>query len=79
MMTFGLINLKMRAQNIKVTQIRKEFVISVFLNIRGFSAAAASLATIFKKDCNLYLHEQNSKIGALNKIALKYTKKAYSS
>lgn len=45
----------------------------------GFSAASASFASIFKKDCELFLHEQNSKIGALNAKTLKYTKKAYSS
>ncbi len=74
---FSLLNIFYKA--IFCLKILKKYRVQKVVSVGGFSAAAASLATIFKKDCNLYLHEQNSKIGALNKITLKYTKKAYSS
>ena len=66
---FSLLNIFYKA--IFCLKILKKYRVQKVVSVGGFSAAAASLATIFKKDCNLYLHEQNSKIGALNKITLK--------
>ncbi|QKF72519.1 N-acetylglucosaminyl transferase [Aliarcobacter faecis] len=74
---FSLLNIFYKA--FYCLKILKKYEVKKVISVGGFSAASASIATIFKKDCELFLHEQNSKIGALNQKTLKYTKKAYSS
>lgn len=74
---FSLLNIFYKA--FYCLKILKKYEVEKVISVGGFSAASASIATIFKKDCELFLHEQNSKIGALNQKTLKYTKKAYSS
>ena len=74
---FSLLNIFYKS--IFCLKILKKYKIEKVISVGGFSAASCSIATILKKDCELYLHEQNSKIGALNQKTLKYTKKAYSS
>lgn len=74
---FSLLNIFYKA--LFCLKILKKYNIKKVISVGGFSAASASFASIFKKDCELFLHEQNSKIGALNAKTLKYTKKAYSS
>ncbi|AYJ80483.1 UDP-N-acetylglucosamine--N-acetylmuramyl-(pentapeptide) pyrophosphoryl-undecaprenol N-acetylglucosamine transferase [Aliarcobacter cryaerophilus ATCC 43158] len=74
---FSLLNIFYKA--IFCLKILKKHGVKTVISVGGFSAASTSIATILKKDCNLFLHEQNSKIGALNAKTLKYTKKAYSS
>lgn len=48
------------------------------VSVGGYSAAAASLATIFC-DANLFIHEQNSRMGSLNKLCAKFAKEVFSS
>lgn len=48
------------------------------ISVGGFSAAAASFASIFSKS-KLYIHEQNSVVGKLNSITAKFAKEVFSS
>lgn len=59
--------------------ILKKYNVNTVISVGGFSAAPTSFATIFKKDCNLFIHEQNSVIGTLNKKTMKFAKGFYSS
>jgi UDP-N-acetylglucosamine--N-acetylmuramyl-(pentapeptide) pyrophosphoryl-undecaprenol N-acetylglucosamine transferase len=47
-------------------------------SVGGFSAAPASLATLFSKR-ELFIHEQNSRIGSLNRLLKPYAKGFFSS
>ncbi len=49
------------------------------ISVGGFSAAAATFASIFKFGCKLYIHEQNSKMGKLNEITSKFATEVFSS
>ena len=53
--------------------------INIVVSVGGYSAAPATFASILKRNCNLYIHEQNSKMGKLNQISSKFAKKIYSS
>lgn len=53
--------------------------IEIVISVGGYSAAPATFASIFKRNCNLYIHEQNSKMGKLNQISSKFAKKVFSS
>lgn len=74
---FSLINISLKA--IICFRILVKNQVKKVVSVGGFSAASASISAILKPNCDLYLHEQNSKIGALNNITLKFTKSAYSS
>lgn len=56
-----------------------KYNIKIVVSVGGFSAAAATFASIFKRNCNLYIHEQNSKMGRLNQISSKFAKEVFSS
>ena len=49
------------------------------VSVGGFSAAAATFASILKFGCKLYIHEQNSKIGKLNEITQRFATEVFSS
>lgn len=49
------------------------------VSVGGFSAAAATFASILKFGCKLYIHEQNSKMGKLNEITQKFATEVFSS
>ena len=53
--------------------------VKTVISVGGFSAAAATFASILKFDCNLYIHEQNSKMGKLNQITSRFAKEVFSS
>lgn len=53
--------------------------VKVVISVGGFSAAPATFASIFKDDCKLYIHEQNSVIGKLNKITSRFARELFSS
>ncbi len=74
---FSLLNILYRS--LFCLKIFKKYNIAKVISVGGFSAASASVAAILKKDCELFLHEQNSKIGTLNAKTLNYTTRAYSS
>lgn len=58
--------------------IFKKHNITSLICVGGYSAAPASIATIFSK-VNLYIHEQNATIGKLNKILKPFAKEFFSS
>lgn len=74
---FSLMNIVLKS--LYCLNILRKYRVKKVISVGGFSAASCSLAAIIKSNCSLYLHEQNSVMGALNKLVLKYTKKAYSS
>lgn len=56
-----------------------KYNVKTVISVGGFSAAAATFASIFKIGCKLYIHEQNSKMGKLNQITSKFAKEVFSS
>ena len=73
----SLINMFFKA--IKCMTILKKYNIKKVISVGGFSAAPATFASIFTKNCNLYIHEQNSVMGKLNQTTKKYAKEIFSS
>ena len=63
---------------IKSANIIKRYNVEKIISVGGFSAAPASLATIILQK-ELYIHEQNSVMGRLNKITSKMAKEVFSS
>lgn len=59
-------------------KIIKKYKISKVISVGGFSAAAASFASIITKT-DFYIHEQNSIMGKLNTITSKFAKEIFSS
>ena len=53
--------------------------VQTVISVGGFSAAPATFASIFTTDCKLYIHEQNSVMGKLNKITSKFASEVFSS
>ena len=53
--------------------------VKTVVSVGGFSAAAATFASILKFDCKLYIHEQNSKMGKLNEITQRFATEVFSS
>jgi len=49
------------------------------VSVGGFSAAPATFASIFTSDCKLFIHEQNSVMGKLNKITARFATELFSS
>ncbi|MCF6173562.1 MAG: UDP-N-acetylglucosamine--N-acetylmuramyl-(pentapeptide) pyrophosphoryl-undecaprenol N-acetylglucosamine transferase [Campylobacteraceae bacterium] len=58
--------------------IFKKHQIKSLICVGGYSAAPASLATVFG-DVNLYIHEQNAIIGRLNRLLKPFCKEFFSS
>ena len=56
-----------------------KYKIKVVISVGGFSAASATFASILKRDCKLYIHEQNSKMGKLNQLTSKFADEVFSS
>ena len=57
----------------------KKYNINIVISVGGYSAAAGTFASIFKRNCKLYIHEQNSKMGKLNEITSKFATEVFSS
>ena len=53
--------------------------VKTVISVGGFSAAPATFASILKSDCKLYIHEQNSVMGKLNKITARFAAEVFSS
>jgi UDP-N-acetylglucosamine--N-acetylmuramyl-(pentapeptide) pyrophosphoryl-undecaprenol N-acetylglucosamine transferase len=62
----------------KVYKIYKKYKVTKVISVGGFSAAPASFVTLFTK-IDFYIHEQNSIMGKLNQITLKWAKNMFSS
>lgn len=60
-------------------KIYSEYNIKTVVSVGGFSAAAATFASILRFGCKLYIHEQNSKMGKLNEITSKFATEVFSS
>lgn len=63
---------------IKSIGIINKYKVQKIISVGGFSAASASFAAIIRNK-DFYIHEQNSVMGALNKITSKYAKEVFSS
>lgn len=60
-------------------KLYSKYNVKTVVSVGGFSAAAATFASILKFGCNLFIHEQNSKMGKLNEITSKFAKEVFSS
>jgi UDP-N-acetylglucosamine--N-acetylmuramyl-(pentapeptide) pyrophosphoryl-undecaprenol N-acetylglucosamine transferase len=56
-----------------------KYNVKTVVSVGGFSAAAATFASVLKMGCKLYIHEQNSKMGKLNQITAKFATEVFSS
>jgi UDP-N-acetylglucosamine--N-acetylmuramyl-(pentapeptide) pyrophosphoryl-undecaprenol N-acetylglucosamine transferase len=56
-----------------------KYNVKTVISVGGFSAAAATFASIVKPGCKLYIHEQNSVMGTLNKVTSKFATELFSS
>ena len=70
--------LKILYLSLKQYQIFKKYNIQKVFSVGGFSSAPTVFGAIFFKK-ELYIHEQNSVIGSLNKIAKPFAKEFFSS
>lgn len=59
--------------------IYSKYNVKTVISVGGFSAAAATFASIAKFGCKLYIHEQNSRMGKLNQITARFAKEVFSS
>ena len=60
------------------TKIFKQYGVEKIISVGGFSAAAASFGAILSRK-QLFIHEQNSIMGSLNKVCSKSAKEVFSS
>ena len=56
-----------------------KYNVKTVVSVGGFSAAAATFASIIKPGCKLYIHEQNSVMGTLNKVTSRFATELFSS
>jgi len=56
-----------------------KYNVKTVISVGGFSAAAATFASIVKPGCKLYIHEQNSVMGTLNKVTSRFATEVFSS
>ncbi|RBQ30829.1 UDP-N-acetylglucosamine--N-acetylmuramyl-(pentapeptide) pyrophosphoryl-undecaprenol N-acetylglucosamine transferase [Arcobacter sp. FW59] len=69
----------MFSKSLECLKIYNKFKVKKVISVGGFSAAPASFAAIFKRNCSFFIHEQNSKMGKLNQITSKFARQIYSS
>jgi len=67
------------SKTLECLKIYIKYSIKKVISVGGFSAASASFAAILKRDCNFFIHEQNSKMGKLNELTSKFASEVYSS
>ncbi len=60
-------------------KIYSKYNIKTVISVGGFSAAAATFASIFKPSCKLFIHEQNSRMGKLNQVTSRFASQVFSS
>ncbi len=60
-------------------RIYSKYNIKTVVSVGGFSAAAATFASIIKPSCKLFIHEQNSRMGKLNQITSRFASELFSS
>ena len=59
--------------------IYSKYNVKAVISVGGYSAAAGTFASILLPSCSLYIHEQNSRMGTLNKISAIFAKEIFSS
>ncbi|MFA7084120.1 MAG: UDP-N-acetylglucosamine--N-acetylmuramyl-(pentapeptide) pyrophosphoryl-undecaprenol N-acetylglucosamine transferase [Arcobacteraceae bacterium] len=59
--------------------IFKKVKVTKVISVGGYSAAPASFGAILTKNCELYIHEQNSRMGKLNQLTARFAKEIFSS
>ena len=67
------------SKTLQCLSLYSQYNINTVISVGGFSAAAATFASILKFGCKLYIHEQNSKMGKLNEITSKFATEVFSS
>lgn len=79
--SFGKVTslLNIFSKTIYCLNLYSKYNIKMVISVGGFSAAAATFASILKCGCKLYIHEQNSKMGKLNEITSKFATDVFSS
>ena len=79
--SFGKVTslLNIFSKTIYCLNLYSKYNIKMVISVGGFSAAAATFASILKFGCKLYIHEQNSKMGKLNEITSKFATDVFSS
>ena len=66
------------SKTLQCLSLYSQYNINTVISVGGFSAAAATFASILKFGCKLYIHEQNSKMGKLNEITTKFATEVFS-
>ena len=67
------------SKTMQCLKLYSKYNVKTVISVGGFSAAAATFASILKFGCKLYIHEQNSKMGKLNEITSKFATDVFSS
>ena len=67
------------SKTLNCLNLYSKYNVKTVISVGGFSAAAATFASILKMGCKLYIHEQNSKMGKLNQITTKFAREVFSS
>ncbi len=73
----SLFNMLKKAREVK--KIFKKYKIKKLISVGGYGAAPAVFASILSPKCSLYIHEQNSVFGTLNKYSSFFAKEVFSS
>ncbi len=63
----------------KCMDLFEKLDVQTVISVGGFSAAPATFAAILTPKCKLYIHEQNSYMGKLNKITSRFATEVFSS
>ena len=79
--TFGKVTslLNIMKKTIFCLKLFNKYNVKTIISVGGFSAAAATFASIIKPGCKLYIHEQNSVMGTLNKVTSRFATEVFSS
>ncbi len=79
--SFGKVTslLNIFSKTLHCLNLYSKYDVKTVISVGGFSAAAATFASILKFGCKLYIHEQNSKMGKLNEITSKFATEIFSS
>ncbi len=63
----------------KCMELFDKMDVKTVVSVGGFSAAPATFAAILTSGCNLYIHEQNSYMGRLNRLTSRFATALFSS
>ncbi len=66
-------------ESLKLKSYFKEHGVKLVLSVGGYSAAAASFASVFSVSTKLYIQEQNAIMGSLNRVLKPFATKVFGS